>query len=326
MKTVSLPDIKEALAGLDVLPLIEAGFVAYSEGRAVVPPVGELILDEGETHIKYGFIRGEPWYVIKIASGFYKNPVRGLPSGDGMMLLFSQATGQPVATLLDHGHLTDVRTAAAGAIGARYLAPSRVERIGVAGAGVQARLQVQHLKPITDCRSVLAWGRSDQKLEAYRGDMEAEGFAVAVTRDPAELGASCNLIVTTTPATEPLLREEDIRLGTHISAIGSDAPHKQELDPAILSRASLVVADSRSQCRERGEIARALDAGAISPDQVKELGDVIAGKVPRRTSDDQITVFDSTGVAVQDIQIASAVARAVGVGGDRARRGTKGRP
>ena len=313
MRIVELSEIEKALEGLDVLPLIEAGFVAYSEGRAVVPPVGELILDEGETHIKYGFISGEAWYVIKIASGFYKNPERGLPSGDGMMLLFSQATGQPVATLLDHGHLTDVRTAAAGAIGARYLAPRRVERIGVAGTGVQARLQVQHLKPITDCRSVLVWGRSDEKLEAYRRDMEAQGFEVAVTKDPAELGARCNLIVTTTPATEPLLQAEDIRPGTHVSAIGSDAPHKQELDPAILARASIVVADSRAQCRERGEVARALDAGAISPDQVSELGDVIAGKAPRRTDDDQVTVFDSTGVAVQDTQIASAVARGVGV-------------
>ena len=290
MRIIELPEIEKALDGLDVLPLIEAGFVAYSEGRAVVPPVGELILEEGETHIKYGFIRGEPWYVVKLASGFYKNPERALPSGDGMMLLFSQATGQPVATLLDHGHLTDVRTAAAGAIGARYLAPSRVERIGIAGTGVQARLQAQHLKPVTGCRSILAWGRSDEKRDAYRGDMEAEGFDVAVTRDPAEL-AACTLIVTTTPATDPLVNASDIRPGTHISAMGSDAPHKQELDPRILSRASLVVADSRAQCRERGEIARALDAGAISPDQVTELGDVIAGKVPRRTSDDQLSLI-----------------------------------
>jgi ornithine cyclodeaminase len=313
VRIVELPEIQQVLTGLDVLPLIEAGFVAYSEGRAVVPPVGELILDEGETHIKYGFIRSEPWYVIKIASGFYKNPERGLPSGDGMMLLFSQATGQPVAALLDRGHLTDVRTAAAGAVGARYLAPRKVARIGIAGTGVQARLQARHLLPITECRSLLAWGRSDGKLEVYRRDMESEGFEVAVTKDPAELGAECNLIVTTTPATEPLLQAEDLRPGTHISAIGSDAPHKQELDPAILSRASLVVADSRAQCRERGEIAHALDAGAISPDQVSELGEVIAGKAPRRSDDDQITVFDSTGVAVQDIQIASAVARAVGI-------------
>jgi ornithine cyclodeaminase len=228
------------------------------------------------------------------------------------MLLFSQSTGQPVATLLDRGHLTDVRTAAAGAIGARYLAPHRVERIGVAGTGVQARLQVRHLKPITDCRRVLAWGRSDEKLDAYRGDLETEGFEVRSTKDSAEL-ATCNLIVTTTPATEPLLSADDVRPGTHINAIGSDAPHKQELDARILARANLVVADSRAQCRERGEIARALDAGVISPDQVSELGDVIAGRAPRRTADDQITVFDSTGVAVQDIQIASAIARAVGV-------------
>ena len=220
-----------------------------------------------------------------------------------------------MAALLDRGTLTDARTAAAGAIGARHLAPSRVDRIGVAGTGIQARLQVRYLKPVTECRAVLACGRSDDTLEAYRRDMESEGFEVSSTRDPAEL-AGCNLIVTTTPATEPLFRADDVRPGTHISAIGSDAPHKQELDPGILSRAHLVVADSRSQCRERGEIARALEAGAITPDQVSELGDVIAGRAPRRTDDDQITVFDSTGVAVQDIQIASAVARAVGLGTD----------
>jgi ornithine cyclodeaminase len=312
VRTVTRLEIEKALADMDVVPLIEDGFVAYSEGRAVVPPVGELILDEGEAHIKYGFIRGEPWYVIKIASGFYRNPEKGLPSGDGMMLLFSQATGRPVAALMDEGRLTDVRTAAAGAIGARHLAPSRVDRIGVAGTGTQARLQVQYLKPVTDCRAVLAWGRSDEKLEAYRRDVAALGFEVSTTKDPAELG-SCNLIVTTTPATEPLLGASDVRVGTHINAIGSDAPHKQELDPGVLARASLVVADSVSQCRERGEIARALDSGALSLAQVTELGDVIAGRAPRRTSDDQITVFDSTGVAVQDIQIASAVARSVGV-------------
>jgi len=313
VQVIALAQIERALEGLDLLPLIEEGFVAYSEGRAVVPPVGELILDTGEVHIKYGFIRGGPFYVVKIASGFYGNPSRGLPSGDGMMLLFDQATGRPVAALLDHGRLTDLRTAAAGAIAARYLAPSRVERIGVAGTGVQARLQVQHLEPITPCRAVLAWGRDKGRLEAYRHDMAKEGFEVEAARDPAELGARCNLIVTATPAIEPLLKTGDIRPGTHVSAIGSDAPHKQELDPGILARADLVVADSRAQCRLRGEIAHALDRGAISLDRVVELGDVIAARAPRRTNDAQVTVFDSTGVAVQDIQIATAVARAAGV-------------
>lgn len=316
MRIVERAEIDRALSGLDVLPLIEAGFVAYSEGRSSVPPVGELILDRGEVHIKYGFIRDQPWYVIKVASGFYKNPERGLPSGDGLMLVFEQATGRPVAALLDQGHLTDVRTAAAGAIAARYLAPKRVERIGVAGTGVQARLQVEHLKAVTPCRAVLAWGRSDERLEAYRQDVSAMGFDVEVTRDVAELGERCNLIVTTTPSSDPLLKANHIRPGTHVTAIGSDAPHKQELEGGVLAKASLVVADSRSQCQERGEIARALETGAVSPDQVSELGDVIAGRAPRRAGDDQITVFDSTGVAVQDIQIASAVAKALDVAPD----------
>ena len=123
MHVANLDEIKGALAGLDLLPAIEAGFVACSEGRANVPPVGELLMDKGEVHIKYGCIEGDPYYVIKVASGFFSNAALGLPSGNGMMLLFSQETGEPVAVLLDEGHLTDVRTAVAGAIGAKYLAP-----------------------------------------------------------------------------------------------------------------------------------------------------------------------------------------------------------
>jgi ornithine cyclodeaminase len=314
VRLVELGEIERSLEGLDLLPLLERAFVAYSEGQAVVPPVGELILDAGEVHVKHGFLRGEPFYVVKIASGFYGNPARGLPSGDGLMLLFSQATGAPVALLLDHGRLTDLRTAVAGAIAARYLAPERVERIGVAGSGVQARLQLRYLRPVTDCRSVLLFGRDPRRLDACRRDVERDGFDVQVTHDPATLGSSCNLIVTATPATRPLLQASEIRPGTHVTAIGSDTPEKQELDPGILGRAHLVVADSRAQCRTRGEIARALAAGAITPERVVELGEVIAGRAPRRTGADQITVFDSTGVAVQDVAIATAVARALGLG------------
>ena len=123
MKIVTLDEIKRVLPGLDLMPAIEAGFVAYSAGRSVVPPVGELLLEKGEVHIKYGFIKEDEHYVIKIASGFYGNPQLGLPTSSGLMLMFSQATGQPVAALLDEGVLTDVRTAVAGAIAAKYLAP-----------------------------------------------------------------------------------------------------------------------------------------------------------------------------------------------------------
>lgn len=307
MKILKLDEIRRRLEGLEVLPAIEAAFVAYSEGRSIVPPVGELLLPAGEVHIKYGCISGEELYVIKIASGFYGNPALGLPSSNGLMLLFRQATGEPAALLQDEGFLTDTRTAVAGAVAAKHLAPREVRRIGIVGTGIQARYQLEQLRAITPCRQVLAWGRGEAQLSDYRQQAEALGFVVETTLDATEVLSSCQLVVTTTPATDPLLFAAELRPGTHITAVGSDTPHKQELDSAILHRADLVVADSRAQCLERGEIHRALSVGAILEEEVTELGDVIRGASPGRTSEEQITVADLTGVAVQDIAIAAAV-------------------
>ena len=307
MRTITLDEIKSVLPSLDLIADIEAGFVAYSNGQAVVPPVGELLMDKGDVHIKYGYLQGDEYYVIKIASGFYDNPKLGLPSGNGMMLLFRQETGEPVSILLDEGHLTDIRTAVAGAIAAKYLGPERVERIGVVGTGVQARLQLQHLAGVIPCRNVIVYGRGDAQLERYRGDMSAQGFQVETTRNADDILQACNLVVTTTPATIPLLHASTLRPGTHITAVGSDTPHKQELDAVILRRADIVVADSIAQCLERGEIHRAIRSGDITKDEIIELGNVISGKSPGRASDAQVTVADLTGVAVQDIKIAAAV-------------------
>jgi ornithine cyclodeaminase len=307
LRTVTLDEIRAVLPALDLLPAIEEGFVAYSDGRAVVPPVGELLLDKGEVHIKYGYIRQGDYYVIKIASGFFDNPKLDLPSNSGMMLLFSMETGVPVAILLDEGHLTDVRTAVAGAIAAKHLAPQDVKRIGILGTGVQARLQLLHLKTVTACREVLVWGRDEERLSLYATEMKEEGFVIGTTLQAAELLCSCNLVVTTTPSTEPLLQAAEMRPGTHITAIGSDTPHKQELDTAILGRADLVVTDSIPQALLRGEIHKALDSGDIGSDAPIELGAVISRKKRGRSADDQITVADLTGLAVQDLKIAAAV-------------------
>jgi len=222
------------------------------------------------------------------------------------MLVFSQKTGALEAVLLDEGYLTDIRTAIAGAIAAKYLAPSSVERIGIVGSGMQARLQLEYLAPVTDCRDVLVWGRSEDKLAAYEQDMTEKGFRVSTTTDAGDIMASCRLIVTTTPATSPILSGQ-AQPGTHITAVGSDTHDKQELDAEILSRAELVVADSISQCLERGEIHQALKSNAITEAGLVELGSIIAGDATGRESDDQVTVADLTGVAVQDIQISKAV-------------------
>lgn len=311
MKIALLSEIKNVLPRIDLLPAIEEGFAAYSAGRAVVPPVGELILDKGEVHIKYGAIAGEDFYVIKIASGFYGNPALGLPSGNGCLLVFEQKTGVPAAVLLDEGYLTDIRTAAAGAVAAKYCAPRKVERIGVAGAGAQGRLQLEWLKRVTDCRDALVWGPLPDELEQYRREMNTCGFSVETARETAAILRTCNLVVTATPSKTPLLSAADLRPGTHITAVGSDTPDKQELDSEILARADVVVADSLAQCRLRGEIHKALAAGKIDESRVVELGNIISGRASGRTSDSQITVADLTGVAVQDIKIASAVYRAL---------------
>ena len=298
---------------IDLLPLIEQGFVAYSEGRSVVPPVGELHLDKGEVHIKYGFIREQPYYVIKIASGFYGNTELGLSTSDGCMLLFCQNTGQLKGVLLDEGYLTDVRTAVAGAIAAKHLAPKRVSRIGIVGSGIQAFLQLQYLAPVIDCRDVLVWGRSAPNVLSFMQRVRESNFGsnknfrICFVDATSKLQAECNLIITTTPTESPLLHAADVRPGTHITAVGSDTPKKQELDTEILRMANTVVADSKEQCKIRGEISQAIRAGNFSIQNVKELGNLISGKTQGRTSDEQITVADLTGVAVQDIQIATAV-------------------
>jgi ornithine cyclodeaminase len=309
MYLITLEQIREVLPELDLLPSIEEGFCDYSAGKVVVPPVGEMLLDKGEVHIKYGYVRGEEYYVIKVASGFYGNPDLGLPSSNGLMLLFDQDTGQLLSILLDEGFLTDVRTALAGAVVARQLAPGKVDRIGILGTGTQARLQLKYLQQVLDCKNVTVWGRAAEKLEAYRSEMETEGFNIETTTRTSDVAKSCNLIVCTTPSKSPLLFWKDIRPGTHITAIGSDTPEKQELDPMILKHADIVVGDSLEQCKLRGEIYQAIKAGALDTGKPVELGNIISGTSRGRSTDQELSIADLTGVAVQDIRIAKEVYR-----------------
>lgn len=306
---VTLAEIRKALDAIDPLPLIEAGFAAYSRGEVVVPPVGELVFDDppGDVHIKYGYIKGDDVYVIKIASGFVDNPQRGLPSGDGLMLVFSQKTGVLEAVLLDEGYLTNLRTAVAGAVVAKYLAPRNVPAVGIVGAGVQGRMQLEWLRRVRTFDTAVVWGIDEGELAAFRRDMERPGLKVRTTLRAEEVAAAANLIVTCTPSTRPLLEAAWIRPGTHITAVGSDTAAKQELDPAILAKADRIVVDSLSQSELRGEAYRAVSAGAIGRDRLVELGRVIEDATLRRASEEETTVADLTGVAVQDIQISKAV-------------------
>jgi ornithine cyclodeaminase len=310
-RVVELLEIEKALAGLDLIGEMEEGFVAYSEGRVNVPPVGELLFDEppGELHIKYGAIRDDDVFVVKMATGFYRNPMIGLPPFNGLNVVFDARTGAPIMVLLDRGHLTNVRTAAAGAVAAKHLAPRPVTTIGICGSGVQARLQTEYLKSVTPCRDVIVWARDSGKAETCAADLARSGFRARTAATPALVAAEANLIVTTTAAHAAYLMADHVRPGTHITAVGSDTPAKTELDPTLLARADLVVADSIAQCLVRGEIMHAVEARLLEPQRIVELGTIIREPARGRRDDQQITIADLTGVAFQDIQISKAVCR-----------------
>ncbi len=317
-KVIELDEIKQLVDVPKLIQGIEDGFVLYSDDKVVVPPVGFLNFKEppGDVHIKYGYVKNDDVYVLKVASGFYDNEKNGVPFADGVILVFSQQTGHLKLVLHDQCWLTDMRTAAAGAVAARYLAPKNVSCIGIIGTGGQARMQLEMLKDIVDCKQCLVWGRDAAKVEKMIGDLRANttiqdwGLNIKAAADINELVAACNLIVTTTSAREALISADMVIKGTHITAMGSDDLGKQELAAELLGKADRVVADSISQCVHHGECSHAVNDKTIAEKSILELGNVIKNPELGRTSDEQITVADLTGVAIQDIQIAKMVSDA----------------
>ncbi|MEA3150137.1 MAG: hypothetical protein QOD56_1076 [Gammaproteobacteria bacterium] len=292
----------EVIRPTDVIAAMEDAFVAYSRGEAVIPPVGQLDFDNppGDCHIKYGYLKGGKTFTVKVATGFWDNPKLGLPSGNGVVLVFSSQTGELLTLFQDEGYLTDVRTAAAGAVAAKYLAPQRIDCIAVIGAGVQARLQLEYLREVTSCRRAKLWARSAHAAQAF----DVAGFEIDVCATAAEAASDAQLVVTTTAAREWLIGAEDIAPGTHITALGADGGGKQELDPQLFAVAKVRAVDSRAQCSLYGDSAIALAQGLIAMDDLVELGQVIENPALGRTSALDITIADLTGVAVQDIAVA----------------------
>ena len=315
---LKIDEIKRLVDIPQLIHEIETGFVIYSEGQVKVPPVGFLHFDEppGAVHIKYGFVPGDECYVLKIASGFNNNPALGLPINDGLFMVFSQKTGELKLVLLDRCWLTDMRTAAAGAVAAKHLAAKNIHHIGIVGTGVQARLQLEMLKHVVECKSCLIWGRNPNKVQRIIEDLRAKesiqtwGLDIKAATTLNDLVSQCNLIVTTTSAKSPLIMADQVQKGTHITAMGSDDYGKQELEARLLSEADVVIADSISQCVDHGECFSAIQQKQLEKSTILELGDVIKNPLIGRTNEDQITITDLTGVAIQDIQIAKMVERA----------------
>lgn len=310
--TISEPELRGVITPQVAVDTIREAFRADGEGRAHVPAVINLDVPahRGEFHVKTALIDGVPHVAVKIASGFYDNPSKGLPSGSGLMAVFDAGTGLPVAMLLDNGFLTDIRTGAAGAVAAEVLAPARISVVGVIGSGLQARYQVQCLRVVRPFSRIVAWSRDAAHLDAYLREMTAQGYDVTAAATPEVVCRTADLIITATPSKQPLIRGEWLRPGQHVTALGSDSPGKQELDTSCLARADLVVVDRLTQCAAFGEVRHAIDDGVLRADKVHaELGEVVAGVKRGRTSDEQITIADLTGVGFQDTAIASRAIR-----------------
>ncbi|WP_341304210.1 cyclodeaminase [Pseudomonas sp. TMP25] len=289
------------------LEAVEAGFAALGRDEVAMPPILSMNIAEsnGEVDVKTAHIRGWPRFAVKISPGFFDNPALGLPSLNGLMLLFSAKTGVVDAVLFDEGYLTDIRTALAGAIAAKHLAREDAQRVAVIGAGVQAELQVAALRLVRDIREVHVHSRDVSKAEAYAVHMRNQyGLMVTVHSSAAAACAEADIVVTTTPSREPVLRWSDLPKGVHVTAMGSDNPHKNELEPTILANVDVLVVDRLSQSRALGELHH---APALQR-EVFELGSLIAEGRKARSSAEQITVCDLTGTGVQDTAIANYAA------------------
>jgi ornithine cyclodeaminase len=300
---------------------VREAFVKLARGEATLPGVigFDIPAHRGEVHVKGAHLHGSPFYSIKEAAGFYDNAARALPVSSGLVMVFDAATGLLRAILLDNGFLTELRTGAAGALAADLLARPDAATVGILGSGSQARYQLEALREVRPPRRVLVYGRSPASAAACAREM-AERFGLSVTpvASAREAVAESDIVVTTTPAREPIVRADWIRPGTHVTAVGSDGPDKRELETAVLQRADKVVADRLDQCLRLGEIHHAVAEGVLDAARVHgELGELAAGLKPGRTSDAEITVADLTGVGVQDAAVADLVttaALAAGIG------------
>ncbi len=309
MRILTEADLRQIIAlELESVACVEDVFRALASGGVSMPPILRLDIpaERGEVDVKTAYIPGIDSFAIKVSPGFFNNPSIGLPSTNGLMIQFSAKTGLIEALLLDNGYLTDVRTAAAGAVAAKYLARENARVATIIGAGMQAGMQLEALtlvRPITEAR---IWARNfDSAKKAAQNFTQKLGIPVTAIADAKEACDGTDIIVTTTPSETPLIKAEWLAPGQHVTAMGSDAEHKNEIDPTLFQRSIIYVADSLSQTRRLGELHHAISAGIVAADTVfPELGQIVLNAPTFQRKAEDITFCDLTGTGVQDTAIA----------------------
>ena len=305
-------DVVRALPMPDCIDAVERAFARHARGETIPPGVLGAHVDGGGFHIKAAgmldAVGGRPVFAAKVNANFPGNPDRhALPTIQGVIALFDAADGRVLA-LLDSIEVTSLRTAAATAVAARYLAPDAPAAVTICGCGEQSRYQLRALACVRPIARVAATDVSAARARGFAADMSAElGVDVRVVGDPMEAARDTTIWVTCTPARRWLLGRAHVAPGAFVAAVGADNPEKQEIEPELLA-ASAVVADVLEQCATIGDLHHALDAGVMRREDVRaELADVVAGTRPGRLAADEIVVFDSTGTALQDVAAAALV-------------------
>ena len=305
MKTLLLrkEEVRSLLKIEAVIASVEEGYKAYSAGKTIQPQIVSIELPEqnGEMDIKAGYSRNTGMISVKCASGFYDNQDKGtFPNSMSTVLLFNGDTGFPVC-IMDGSLITGIRTGAAGAVSARLLARKDSSAAAVIGTGEQARMQILALKAVMDIKTVRIFGRSHEKMEAYQKEMSAQtDCLIELCANPEEAVKYADIIITATPSKSPIVKREWVRPGTHIIAVGADMEGKQELEATLFQNARIIV-DHIDQCITRGETQNPLRFGLIEETDIDcEIGQILLGFKKGRTNDQEITIFDMTGMAVQD--------------------------
>lgn len=315
MQVVPLEAFRDKISFAVAIAAVERGFAALGRGEAALPDpmVLELPAQRAEVHVKGAHLAGGRHIALKVATGFYRNRARGLPSGDGMFLLLDAETGVPAVLLEEHGYLTDLRTAAAVALTLKYLAPKDTREALLVGAGALARLTARAMLAQIPLARLTLWNRTQARAEALAKELSQ----VVETRIAPALESAVRdhrVIVTATASTTPLVMAAWVGAGTHITSVGTGSPEKIELDPTLLARCDKLVADRVCQTERYGNLHHALAAGAVTRDKVyAELGDLAAGRRAGRENTTELTVADLTGVGVQDAAIAQAVVEVLGL-------------
>ena len=292
----------------ELIPVIEDAFKSLSLGKTVMPPILRVDIEKyhGESDVKAAYIEGLDSFAVKVASGFFNNPKLGLPSSNGLMILLDSQTGVIKSVLLDKGYLTDVRTAIAGAIAAKYLSNPESSTVAIIGAGIQARMQLEALTLVRDIKKINVWSRDIKKTHAYiekvSKNINLNFTAFDNTNDVVK---NADILITTTPSKKPLIDYSSLPKGVHITAMGSDAEEKNELDPNIIKNCDAYVPDSQTQTSILGELNHAIKNNFIKSDMIfNDLGKIIINPKLGRKNIQDITVADLTGTGVQDTAIA----------------------